>query len=365
MSSTFDIARITERFAAAALDPLLWDSAMDDVARASGGSGAVLVPVKGKLSSIPRSASMDRCMEQYVGDGWIHRDKRYDGTGIMIERGVVCDLDFMSIDEINRHPYYQDLLAPHGFRWFAGVRVASGDDLWVLTLQRSISQGPFSRDQLKNFAALSHSLSTAAAVSSMLGAARIDAALAAFEASGSAAVLLDRRGDVLRLNGKAHSMLGPDLQIIQKRLISSDRDGTAALDRAIQDLIWRLDGPSLLAPVVLRRQEGRPILAYPSRVEGMLANDVFVHCRIAIVLCDLGARAGPAETDLMNTFHLTPSEAKLATRLAAGASLAEAARALHIASGTARTQLKAIFAKTDTNKQGALVSLLARFQPTR
>ena len=57
-------------------------------------------------------------------------------------------------------------------------------------------------------------------------------------------------------------------------------------------------------------------------------------------------------------YDLTPAEARLAAALAEGESLEEAAELLGITRNTARTHLKRIFAKTGTNRQGALVRLL-------
>ena len=57
-------------------------------------------------------------------------------------------------------------------------------------------------------------------------------------------------------------------------------------------------------------------------------------------------------------FELTDSEAAIASSLAAGLSLAEAAQQLGIKVSTARTHLSRIFQKTDTQQQSQLVSLL-------
>jgi DNA-binding CsgD family transcriptional regulator len=68
----------------------------------------------------------------------------------------------------------------------------------------------------------------------------------------------------------------------------------------------------------------------------------------------------PPEDALRATFRLTTAEARLASRLATGTSLDHAADALGIARNTARAQLRAVFAKTDTSRQAELVALLAR-----
>ena len=85
-----------------------------------------------------RSRSLGPSFETYLAGGWIEHDERYRTWPIMARKGVATEFDFTTPDQIRTHPYYQEFLAPHGLRWFAGVKVASGDDQWCLSLQRSI-----------------------------------------------------------------------------------------------------------------------------------------------------------------------------------------------------------------------------------
>jgi DNA-binding CsgD family transcriptional regulator len=75
-----------------------------------------------------------------------------------------------------------------------------------------------------------------------------------------------------------------------------------------------------------------------------------------LTLNALGPRPGPPAAIVANTFRLTPSEAKLACIIARGAPPDIPARE------TARNQLKAIFAKTDTHRQSELVALLLQVE---
>ena len=61
---------------------------------------------------------------------------------------------------------------------------------------------------------------------------------------------------------------------------------------------------------------------------------------------------------LEGLYSLTKAEAKLVELLAAGNSLDEVATARGITMNTARSQLKQVFAKTDTKRQGELVQLV-------
>ena len=82
--------------------------------------------------------------------------------------------------------------------------------------------------------------------------------------------------------------------------------------------------------------------------------------RAVLTLNAIGPRPGAPAAILAKTFHLTPSEAKLACIMARGASPCIAARELKISRDTARNQLKSVFAKTDTHRQSELVALLVQ-----
>ena len=296
--------------------------------------------------------------EDYLGGGWVHRDERYRSVPALLRRGVSSEFDFTTPEEIAKSPYYQDFLARHGLRWFAGVKVGEGEDVWAMVLQRTIGQGPFSPDELSRLAELSRGLVGAATLARAFGSARIDAVLRAFEASRTPVAAIDRSGEVIRLNRSAERLLGADLQVVKKRLASFNRDATAALDRALHALLWTR-GEAFHAPVVLPRRFGRPIIAYPSR----LAAEAFYGfgaCAGFVTFVDLDARFSVDGRVLAKAFRLTPAEARLAVRFLTEESLETAADGLGISIDTARNRLKSIYQKTGVRRQGEIIALLSR-----
>ncbi|PSJ57838.1 hypothetical protein C7I85_20920 [Mesorhizobium soli] len=83
---------------------------------------------------------------------------------------------------------------------------------------------------------------------------------------------------------------------------------------------------------------------------------------VAILVIEAPDALATCEEPLCEAFGLTSAEARLATRLAAGNSLRNAAVEEGITYETARSRLKAIFRKTDTTRQAELVLLLTRFR---
>ena len=74
---------------------------------------------------------------------------------------------------------------------------------------------------------------------------------------------------------------------------------------------------------------------------------------------DMTGRTPPSEV-IQKLFGLTPKEAALAVRLAAGESIQEAAKSMRITHNTARAHLRSIFTKTGIDRQASLVRLLLR-----
>jgi DNA-binding CsgD family transcriptional regulator len=332
---------------------------MDAVAAATASAGALLLPLRGRSPGVPFSLRIASAVEAYVSEGWMLRDERDRGASAMMRRGAYSDLDFTTPDEIARHPYYQDFLARHDLRWFAGVKVEFGEELWCLSIQRTIGQGPFSAAEVRRLARLSDSLASAGALARALGFARADAAVAAFEASGLAVALIDRFGRAFRLNVAAEALLGNDLNVAEGRLKSFDHDATQAFDRALHALFW--SGASLMPPVALPRREKRALLAYPLRPPAICA-DALAACQAVVVLIDPDERPQPQEAHVRTAFGLSPAEARLAVRLASGERLEHAAEALGVTYETARTELKRVFAKTEVSRQSELVALLSRLR---
>jgi DNA-binding CsgD family transcriptional regulator len=332
---------------------------MDRVAEVTSSFGAVFLAVHGRLPNFPFSPSLARSAEAYVRDGWIDRDLRFRTTPVIARRGVATEFDYVTMDEIATHPFYQEFLGRFSLRWFAGVKVASGNDFWVCSIQRTIEQGPFSPGELSELAMLSTHLSGAAALARALGFARAEAALDAFAVSGSAVALLDRFGEVIRLNDAAERLLGDDLKVTRRRFVSRNADATAALDRALHAALRTETSSALMPPVALPRTDKRPLLAHVVRLQGISA-DALAPCQALIVLIDLEARLRPPEDTVRLGFKLTCAEARLATRLASGEALASAADELGIAKETARSQLKAVFAKTGVRRQSELAALFAQ-----
>jgi DNA-binding CsgD family transcriptional regulator len=112
-------------------------------------------------------------------------------------------------------------------------------------------------------------------------------------------------------------------------------------------VIDRAESPWLLV-------EAMPVTAFGS--------DFFSAGRAILLLTDLTSPLKPDAALLSAAFGLTAAEARLAAQLGSGAGLNEASACLRVGRETARSQLKAVFAKTNTHRQADLVGLIARLR---
>ena len=115
--------------------------------------------------------------------------------------------------------------------------------------------------------------------------------------------------------------------------------------RFLGDLEQRLRTEGSL--IIIKREREGPLIAYLAGGRDL-------------TLVDLGDNPVPSEGWLRRVFNLTEAEARLAQAMARGDALEQVARALSIKMATARTQLAAIFVKTHTRRQPALVARLTR-----
>jgi DNA-binding CsgD family transcriptional regulator len=174
------------------------------------------------------------------------------------------------------------------------------------------------------------------------------------EALGCGGLLLDRKGRVLKTNLRAHRYLGTRFNLGRR---GGNPDGT--INEAVQEgLRTALMGSAEVAPllgdhIVVPRAASRPLLLRQLSVPGGL--DVTGEAIAAIVVLDMEDCPHPDEHLLRDLFLLTPAEARVAKRLSCGQDLASIAKDLGVSRGTVRAQLKSLFWKTATRRQGELM----------
>lgn len=265
--------------------------------------------------------------------------------------------------------FYQDWLAPARCQSAVGLKLFAEKDRGALL---AVHYGP-ARAQTYNASVASavHTLGPVlkAAVSLNRHLAEQSAAertiVQIIETLARPAFVVDRNASIRIANGLGAAWLEREklltvdgrIRLVGPRLIGS-------FARLLQAIIA---GESHAADLPLRTEDGRlhailtlQSIAGASSVPGSAW--LFAPERLVLVL--VRQRAGVdslVDADLLRRiFGITAAEARLAQKMASGMPIDAAADALGVAKETARSQLKQVFAKTETHRQSELVALLAR-----
>ena len=143
--------------------------------------------------------------------------------------------------------------------------------------------------------------------------------------------------------------------------------GPTPLRMAVEAAVARVPAQSAPGPVVLNlasASDGSPlvatIIALPNQASSRPAQD-----RVAILLVSPEDPPAVSNDMLKQVFGLTGAEVKVVAGLLNGKTVGELVASHGISEATIRTQLKAIFAKTNTHRQAELVAKLNRLLAVR
>ncbi len=340
-------------------DPARWTDLLDEVATAADAMGAGLLPQTGSKEGLA-TASLQECLETYISEGWAEgdRDTHKRARALQMRGEVAIDRDLTDADDPGS-PFLQEFMPRFGGKWWAGVGIRSGSNLWSLTLHRSARQDPFEETERVILRQFSSRLNELGELADIAGRFTLSTVARSFDQIGKAVVAIDETGKVIHANAQAELLLGASVRLTEGRLMFADRKAAADYEKIVNRLGATREGKTLGAdPIIVRRRNASPLMIKILPVDGA-ARSPFLNARALVLVNEIGR---PARSDwqiLKRALGLTPAEARLAAHLATGESLESVAEAVGITKETARSTVKSIFQKTDTHRQAELVALLA------
>jgi len=342
-----------ESFRSAAVMPSHWPAALDALAQVLHSDGATLVLKHTTVDSIAVSSSVKPFVPRYFNCGI--QDPRESRAMPDECAGFMPDHALFSDREIARDPYYQEFLKPSGFGWNAVAALQGELDI---SFKRGFRRGAYDGSDLADLDRALPFLRAASRAALLTWRSHFDGQLSAFDKLGRGALLIDATGKVLRINSCVH--FGDGLDLVNGQLLAArpaDRDALSGfLARVLAGAQRDATAPTLTL--------ARPSGARPWLLDGICCPAALrsLHSEAAglVLITDLDKVESAPALRLQRLFGLTAREAELAARLAAGETLTDAARRLHISPQHARQRLQAVFGKTGTSRQVDLVLLLAR-----
>jgi DNA-binding CsgD family transcriptional regulator len=353
----------------ALLAPALWSSSLQRLAESLGGVSCLFYE-HDRDSSAPRPMSTEH---EAFSDLWNRNEPHAPDphVGPYLERckffirsgyGSAIEHQFSTEEERKTLPYFQETARPARREWLAFAYFSVEGDDSCLPVYRGDDRGPFTPADAKGLAKVGPSLAKVVSLARKFAAFDAASKLSVLERVSSAAVVIDATGRVTQMNAPAQNLLGADFNLMRDRPAAHD----PASNRRLQQLVSLAlhtppGGAPSYAPIVVDRDEA-PWLLVEAMPVTAFGSDLFSPGRVILLLTDLRSPLRPEDTQLCAAFGLTAAEAKLAAKLASGSGINSAAASLGVSRETARTQLKAVFAKTNTRRQAELAALVARLR---
>lgn len=236
------------------------------------------------------------------------------------------------------------------------VPMSSGEFV-VFVVNRRAGDGAYGAGDIANLDRVHAHLARAAVIASRLGLEKARAAVSLMEALSIPAAVLSSLGVVRACNSmfeQASPLLRPSAY---GRLSSPHPPANALLNEAL--IGCRSAANTGVRSVPIPGNEEHPPIVVHVLPLRRSARDMFIGADILVAVSKVNPSfLVPAPNVLMGLFDLTPSEVRIASALAQGKSLRQAAAESGLTFSTARTYLDRIFRKTGVTQQSKLVALL-------
>ena len=263
---------------------------------------------------------------------------------------------------LHRSAYYNDWMFPQRFLHTMGsTLLAEGAVVANISLMRPPDMPPFDSADVNAFGVLSRHMTRALEVAGKLqrtGKASIGPAV--LEALPQPAALLDGGRRLLHGNPRMEALLrgSRGFSLRHGLLVPTQLDAQARFARWVADIATGEAGPMPPRSLCLQSALEETIAVQLVPVIDGIGRYLPPWRAVLILVTEAGERVSVSPAALRERYAFTSSEARLASRLAEGSTMRQAAAALSISYGSARVYLKSIFQKADVHSQAQLVGRL-------
>jgi DNA-binding CsgD family transcriptional regulator/PAS domain-containing protein len=269
-------------------------------------------------------------------------------------------------EDYAQNRYYLEWGKPQGVTDTLAVAMARDSGaIASLGLGRHVSAGPIGDHEIDAVRLLIPHLQRAIGISRLLDIKTIEARTfeSTLDAVAAGIVLVDAALRVVHANTVADSMLSKGDPIASERGVLTLKSRTAQEALAVAVARGSEDEAQLGRRgfgIPARRADGAPAVLHVLPLKpGTVRAGLSPSARAAIFVAPATMPRPAPEQALAALFDLTPSEARVFALIAAGNSVAKAARNLGVGQSTVKTHLLRLFTKTGTSRQAELIKLAA------
>jgi DNA-binding CsgD family transcriptional regulator len=375
-AAAMPLSEKTERALEACYDAILvptrWSSALQSLAESFGAASCTFFEHDRENSPapVPMSVGHEAFAELWARNQ-AHAPDPHVGPYLerctsFIRAGWASALEHnLSTEEDRRTlPFFHETARPGRREWLAMAFFSVDGGDWCFPIYRGGDRGPFTPEDARRLAKVGPYVAKIVSLAQKFAAFDVKSKLSALERVNSAALVIDATGRTTQMNLPAQNLLGADFNLFRGRPAAHDPGSNRRLQQLISSALHTAPGGAQsYAPILIDRDEA-PWLLVEAMPVTAFGSDLFSSGRVILLLTDLRSPLRPDSQQLCAAFGLTAAEAKLAARLASGLGIDAAAVSIGVSRETARSQLKGVFAKTNTRRQAELAGLLARLRPS-
>jgi DNA-binding CsgD family transcriptional regulator len=356
---------IVDLIYATVLDDDLWPAALSTIQNTLSGSGSLLgIDKAGQLTMLEAcgysTQAVDSFVQGYASNAYI------SGLLSAARDGTLARDPYISTPErLRTDPSAGEWAARHDTHDMIVVCLLKRDATTAFAMfGRSATAGAFEAAELDFMGRLAPHLQRAVAMRVELDRARVQSSTSfqAVDSHSDGFILIGDDSSVMYANPAATricSAAGTGLEIRRSHLAALKSSDNAALQALIARATGMDGGKRAGGLVRIGQQNGlRPLTLFCLTLSDATTWNLGPQATAAFFIADASHREAPSTKTLSSLFHLTAAEARLASRLFRGATLMDAAAEFGVGKTTVETHLKAIFLKTNTNRQAELIALL-------
>lgn len=279
-------------------------------------------------------------------------------------RFYASNLDIPQSDAIMQTRFFREWVMPQGITYGAAAMVMH-EGVWFTQVfaLRTERQRPYTREEMAALDVLIPHMRRALKLRARFAEIQASRHVLAggFDVLAIPTMLFDEHGRVFHMNRKAIELLAasPELRVEDMHLVATDSAASRRLSLEISNALQaNRDEATTRDEIVLIPRRGQlplMLMVAPVHDDAQPAN---VHRSALLFAFDPAAAPQLTPGRIRKLFSLTNAEAALAVALCSGQTLDSFAQERSVALSTVKTHLKNVFAKTNTNRQTELVSLI-------